>query len=113
MLNYGKIPITTLNAKNLYFLCVFKRNVLFSVKNKVQNNHPSQTEKKNQGGFLNLFLASSVRVSLDGDGPDGDEEDPPDQVDEQLQDGKVGAQEVGHQHSWSNDSKPGNNNINE
>ncbi len=45
-------------------------------------------------------------VVLNGDGSDGNEEDSSDEVDEELQDGKVGAQQVGHQHRWHDDGVP-------
>ena len=45
-------------------------------------------------------------VVLNRDGSDGYEEDSPDQVDEELQDGEVGAEQVGHQHGRHNDGVP-------
>ncbi len=45
-------------------------------------------------------------VVLDRDGSDGNEEDSSDEVDEELQDGEVGAQQVGHQHRRHDDGVP-------
>jgi len=47
-----------------------------------------------------------VLIVLDGDGPDGDEEDAAHQVDEELEDGEVGAHQVGQQHRRHYDRVP-------
>jgi len=51
-------------------------------------------------------IATFVSICLDGDGPDGNEENASDEVDEELQDGEVGAQQVGDQHCRSDNRKP-------
>ncbi len=45
-------------------------------------------------------------VVLNGDGSDRNEEDSSDEVDEELQDGEVGAKQVGHQHRRHDDGVP-------
>jgi hypothetical protein len=49
-----------------------------------------------------LEILTAMLIVLDGDGPHRDEENPAHQVDEELQDGEVGAQQVGHQHRRHN-----------
>jgi hypothetical protein len=45
-------------------------------------------------------------VVLNGDGSDSNEEDSSDEIDEELQDGEVGAQQVAHQHRRHDDGVP-------
>ena len=52
------------------------------------------------------WVLTLVLVVLNRDGSDGYEEDSSDQVDEELQDGEVGAQQVGHQHCRHDDGVP-------
>jgi hypothetical protein len=53
-----------------------------------------------------MVMLTLVLVVLDGDGPHCYEEDSSHQVDEELQYGEVGPEQVGHQHCWHDDSKP-------
>ncbi len=52
-------------------------------------------------------MLTLMLVVLNGDGSDGNEEDSSDEIDEELQDGEVGAQQVGHQHRRHDDGVPG------
>ena len=56
--------------------------------------------------FTPRYILTLVLVVLYGDGPHGNEEDPAHQVDEELQDGQVRAQQVGNQHGRHYDRKP-------
>lgn len=61
----------------------------------------AEATQRHTSGLVILML-----VELYGDGPHRDEEYAPDQVDEQLQDGEVRAEQVGHQHCRHNDRVP-------
>ena len=78
-------------------------------------NHKSKTERQyapdhgRKGGRKTEIQTGNITficVCLDGDGPDGNEENASDEVDEELQDGEVGAQQVGYQHCRSDNRKP-------